>query len=238
MIKVLVQYWNCEQWLQKCINSIQTQADVEFECHIADDMSTDGSVAIVKEMIKDDPRFTFTQRTEKYWQVRNYYEYTHEQCEDEDIIVHVDGDDWLANKFVLRDVQKDYDSDPELWIAYGQFQFLNGTMGFSAPVEDWDNIRYSMWTTSHLRTYKAWLFNLIKEKDCKYFGEWTECTGDKFILYPMLEMAGKEHTKFVPDVRYIYNDQNPLNEHKTSLQKQISAEHYVRALTPYERIEK
>ncbi len=38
-------------------------------------------------------------------------------------------------------------------------------------------------------------------------------------MYPMLEMSGKDHYKFMVEVNYIYNEQNPLNDHKINMGK-------------------
>ena len=58
---------------------------------------------------------------------------------------------------------------------------------------------------------------------------------DWAFLYPMLEMAGT-HTLFIPEVLYIYNQQNPLSDYKTdaTLQQQLS--NYIRQQEPYDRL--
>jgi hypothetical protein len=33
----------------------------------------------------------------------------------------------------------------------------------------------------------------------------------------MLEMSGDEHYRFMPEINYVYNDTNPLNDHKIDL---------------------
>jgi len=238
MIKVIVQYCNCEEWITKCLLSVAMQADCEYECIIMDDCSTDNSLMLVADATRDMPNVRVIKHSEKHWQARNYYEMAHNYCDDEDIIVTLDGDDWFPDKFVLKNVEEIYRKNKHLWITWGQFVCSSGKPGWCSNIEDWPYLRKGPWVTSHLRTFKAWLFKKIKEKDLKYYGEWTRCTGDKFVLYPMLEMAGPEHSKFIDKAMYVYNDINPLNEHKVRYQEQMSAEVYVRNLPPYERIEK
>lgn len=36
-------------------------------------------------------------------------------------------------------------------------------------------------------------------------------------MYPMLEMSGEEHYRFISDVNYVYNETNPINEHKVDI---------------------
>ena len=36
-------------------------------------------------------------------------------------------------------------------------------------------------------------------------------------MFPMLEMAGEEHYRFMSEINYIYNETNPINEHKVDM---------------------
>jgi len=45
-----------------------------------------------------------------------------------------------------------------------------------------------------------------------YQGHYPNHSFDNAFMYPMVEMAGLKHTKFVEKILYVYNDQNPLNE--------------------------
>ena len=36
-------------------------------------------------------------------------------------------------------------------------------------------------------------------------------------MYPMLEMATMEHYKFLPEINYVYNSDNSINEHKVNM---------------------
>ena len=45
-------------------------------------------------------------------------------------------------------------------------------------------------------------------------GEYWQVAGDLAFLYPMLEMAGDEHYKFIETINYVYNEENPINDHK------------------------
>ena len=51
-----------------------------------------------------------------------------------------------------------------------------------------------------------------------------------------MEMAGK-HSKFISDIIYIYNTDNPINDHKVNVNLQQSLEHYIRSLPKYQKIE-
>ena len=65
---------------------------------------------------------------------------------------------------------------------------------------------------SHLRTYKRWLVDKIDGTDFQIDGRFYPCAGDLALMFPMVEMAGPAHARFIEDVLYLYNAVNPLNE--------------------------
>lgn len=56
-ISVIVPVYNVENYISRCIKSIQEQTYKDFEVLIIDDESQDKSIEIVKKLIKNDPRF-------------------------------------------------------------------------------------------------------------------------------------------------------------------------------------
>jgi glycosyltransferase involved in cell wall biosynthesis len=54
---ILTTVYNCENYIQKSLFSIMLQSFKDFKCYITDDLSTDNSVNIIKEIIKNDDRF-------------------------------------------------------------------------------------------------------------------------------------------------------------------------------------
>jgi hypothetical protein len=87
---------------------------------------------------------------------------------------------------------------------------------------------------SHLRTWKSWLWKKIKNEDLKdKEGNYWDIAGDLGFMFPMVEMSGKEHFRFIPDVLYIYNESNPINDHKVNLKKVISVANIIRNKPKY-----
>jgi hypothetical protein len=64
-------------------------------------------------------------------------------------------------------------------------------------------------------------------------GNYWNVAGDLSFMYPMIEMSGKEHFEFINDVIYIYNESNPINDHKVNIQNVITTANKIRAKTPY-----
>tara|TARA_R110002051_G_scaffold8568_2_gene35606 strand:- start:8096 stop:8818 length:723 start_codon:yes stop_codon:yes gene_type:complete len=206
--------YNCEDYIKQCIVSIKAQSHRDFVCYITDDLSTDKTLEVAKEAVGSDERFVIISNKEKLYQPGNYDNVirNNSNISDDDIVVEVDGDDWLPDNKVFDRVVSYY-ADGNTWITYGQFRYSNGRAGFAKEV-DINTIRGSVFTASHLRTWKAFLWRSIPQELLKVNGYYAHSAGDIYFMVPMLERATVKHTKFITDVNYIYNEDNPLNDHK------------------------
>lgn len=235
---IVTTLYNAENYVERCIGSLMGQNFKDFKCYITDDLSTDSSVIKVKNMIKDDERFILIENKEKMYQPGNYDQVIryNKNINDDDIIVEVDGDDWLPDSSVLKRIYNVY-SDKNIWIANGTFRYSNGQSGFSSPQSNFDNIRQSRFTASHIRTWKAFLWRNIKPEDLKdENGIYWKVTGDLSFMFPMLEMSGQEHYKFMSEINYIYNEENPINDHKVDLTLVNDIAIKIRNMKPYKRL--
>jgi glycosyltransferase involved in cell wall biosynthesis len=235
---ILTTLYNAEKYVERCIGSIMGQKKGDFKCYITDDMSTDNSVAIVKDMIQGDNRFVLIENKEKMYQPGNYDQIIRGDygIDDNDIIIEIDGDDWLPDSLVFDRILNTY-MDENIWIANGSFRYSDGRMGFAAPPINVDNIRYEPFTASHLRTWKAFLWRAIEADYLKdENGVYWEVAGDLAFMFPMIEMAGNEHYKFMPEINYIYNEENPLNDHKVNMPKVHSIVNKIRFRKKYDRL--
>jgi glycosyltransferase involved in cell wall biosynthesis len=218
MIIVTTAY-NCQDYIEKCIGSLMGQNFTDFKCYITDDLSTDNTVNVVKNMIKGDDRFILIENKVKMYQPGNYDQIIRDNSDihDNEIVVEVDGDDWLPDSKTLSRINEVY-SNQDVWIANGSFRYSNGSRGFSSKQENFDNLRGSRFTASHIRTWRAFLWRKINQDDLKdENGDYWKVTGDLSFMFPMLEMAGEERYRFMDEINYIYNEENPLNDHKVDL---------------------
>jgi glycosyltransferase involved in cell wall biosynthesis len=218
-VVVVTTLFNAEKYIEKCIESIRNQSFSNFQCYITDDLSTDKSAEIVKKTISSDNRFTLIENKKKWFQPGNYDQIIryNDNIEDNDIIIEVDGDDWLPDDKVFDRIYNVYKND-NIWIANGSFMYQNNMLGFSSPQKDFDNLRTSRFTASHIRTWRAFLWREIFEEDLKdEDGEYWKISGDLSFMFPMLEMSGEKHYRFMNEINYVYNEDNPLNDHKVDL---------------------
>lgn len=235
MILIMTTLFNAERFIATCIGSMKIQTK-PFHCVITDDMSTDNSVKIVKQLIDADSRFTLIENTKKMYQPGNYYQISKMDFSDDDIVVTLDGDDWFPDAATLERVESYYTA--RTMMCFGQFVWLtNGSFyeGFTAKPTNLLDIRNCRWTTSHLRTFRLGLFRSIQEADLiSPTGNYWECTGDQAIIFPMIEMCSPDRIKFVNDVNMVYNNDNPINDHKVNGGIQLEYERLIRSKQKYQ----
>ena len=51
MIKVVSCFWNAENYIEKCINSVKNQIHKNFKMYLVDDVSTDNTVNKIKKLL-------------------------------------------------------------------------------------------------------------------------------------------------------------------------------------------
>jgi glycosyltransferase involved in cell wall biosynthesis len=234
---VLTTTFNCENFIEKSLLSIMSQRFKDFKCYVTDDMSTDNTVKIIKETIKNDSRFILVENHEKFYQPGNYEQIIRwREIEGNEVCVEVDGDDWLPNSNVLSKINEVY-QDENVWMTSGSFKYHDGRPGFANPPSKFTDIRKQTFTLSHLRTWRAWLWKKILPEDLKdENGKFWGVAGDLAFMFPMLEMSGQEHYRFLPDINYIYNESNPINDHKVNLNKVMTTVHKIRNKKEYQKL--
>ena len=243
MIKIISCFWNAEDYIRKCIDSVINQNLKDFKMFLVDDLSDDNTVNLIREKIKDDNRFELIVNKEKKYKLKNIDDLLLDEnlFDDEDIIVELDGDDWLENNNVLSLIDEKYKQNKNLWITNGSFVYSNGGFGFSSKVNP-DTIRTDTFLFSHLRTWKVHLWrNINEESFMDTDGQYFKSGGDAAYSFPMVEMAGDKHYEYIPNILYVYNEQNPRNDHKPgsgsgSAHEQVRCSNIIRNLPKYKNL--
>lgn len=236
----IVPFYNCSKWIQKCINSIKRQTYGRFKCFLVDDMSTDNSAQLVKQIISGDDRFKLIENKEKKYALGNIaFVLNNEKLKQEDIVILIDGDDWLSSVGVLDKLNKEYNND--ILMTYGSYVYsTTGQKGvepsaYPKDVIEKNSFRKDAWRASHLRTFRYYLWTKLDQDDLKENGEYYPMTYDQAIMLPMLEMSA-ERSLYIPEVLLIYNRQNPLSVDKIKAKKQSDLAIQIRNKKPYKRI--
>jgi glycosyltransferase involved in cell wall biosynthesis len=216
-IVVIIPFYNASAYLERCVSSVLSQKYDNFKAVFIDDCSTDNSWELLPH---NDIRCVCVKNTENLSALPNIHNAILNYCEKEDICVLLDGDDAFLKKNTLEYVNSFFEEN-NCWIMYGQFVFSTGGVGFaSAYTEDeFKNIRKSPFKVSHLRSFKAGLYQKIKEQDSNFScmkdkdGNFYRISYDVAMFAPMLDMCPFEKVKFNNIPLYLYNFENPISDH-------------------------
>jgi len=237
---IIVPFYNCEKWIKKCIKSIKKQKYKNFTCVLIDDVSTDNSKNIVKDEISGDNRFKLIiNKTKKYALANIVAGIDSLECDDNDVNILLDGDDWFASSRTLDRLYNAYEDNTLM--TYGSYIYNPGGQQGVEPskypeeVIKTNSFREDQWRASHLRTFKYKLWKNLDKNDLKDNNKYYEMTYDQAIMLPLLEMAS-ERSKYIPEVLHVYNKENPLNIDKIKAQKQSELAQIIRNKKPYTRI--
>ena len=240
-LKIVVPFYNVEKWIKQCIESIKSQNYKNFSCVVIDDVSTDDSYEKCISAVGDDKRFVVVKNEEKKYALKNIVDGINLlNPNDDDIIITVDGDDWVYDESVFGKVNERY-MDSGCLITYGNYErYPDGKLGHCTRYPDSiiknNMFRNDHWRASHLRTFKYLLWKNIKNEDfLNNEGEYLDVVYDHAIMFPMLEMAS-ERQEYFREPLYVYNTSNPANNFKIKLQKQRRYDTMIRSRNKYKRL--
>lgn len=235
---IIVPSYNNSAFVEKNLRSIFTQHYGNFRLIYIDDDSSDTTYTRAKgliEELKGQKSVTLIRNPTNEGSLANLHRVIH-TCEDNEIVVIVDGDDFLAHEGVLTFLNEVYE-DKEVWMTYGNYldypsferqePVLCGQFSEAAGP-----LRQQPWIFGHLHTFYASLFKQIRFSDLLYRGRCFAMAGDLAFIYPLLEMAGA-HVRYVPEVLYLYNRANPLSDHRMNFPFQDECAEVIRGKEPY-----
>ena len=239
LFNIIVPVFNAEQYLEKCLNSIIKQAYKNFQVKIIDDCSTDSSYEIASSICSKYKNFAIFKNKRRLGALNNIHNLLGLRVKhpSNTIDLLLDGDDYLYSGDVLNIIYEKY-LDSNCLITYGSHLSSKGVQGKKYPwlIRKLNLYRKYFWYASHLRTFRhdLWLSvnpNDLKNKNGQYFS----VAWDLAIMFPMLEMAGNRQ-EFMKDLLYVYNDQNPISDHKIRRKEQILAAKEIRRKKRYQEV--
>ncbi len=201
---------NAEKYVARCIESVQRQTYPHWDHFVVDAKSNDFTVRKARAQGKLTPigpvSWTHVSVNKKRQAaLENCWEIWSKLPPDE-VIVWLDGDDWLATDHAFDILARTYASPAEPWLTYGQFMMATGEVGFASPYYPGENPRQTHWRATHLKTFRAGLVQqmnrrLLLKPDNE---TWCDLAIDKAVMYPLLDMAGDRHA-FISQILYVYN---------------------------------
>ena len=204
-----------------------------------DDCSTDSSYEIASKICTKYKNFDIFKNSRRLGALNNISKLLGFNVKDpsKTIDILIDGDDYLYSCDVLSIIYEKY-LETNCLITYGSHLSSKGVQGKKYPwlIRNFNLYRKYFWYASHLRTFRhdLWLSvnpNDLLNKNNQYF----TVAWDLAIMFPMLEMAGNRQ-EFMKDLLYVYNDQNPISDHKIRRKKQILAGKEIRQKMKYQKM--
>lgn len=164
------------------------------------------------------------------------------KLKDNDIICLIDGDDHLSRADALQIVYNAHTIGA--WLTYGSYYCLSewhegkdAAKKHRGSYRNREEYRKLMWRASHLKTFRYGLYRRLNPN--WYFGpdrHVLRVCSDLALMFPMMEMAGKEHIRHIDKAIYVYNDMSPHNDHKVRGKEQKEIEYWLRFQEPYQKI--
>jgi glycosyltransferase involved in cell wall biosynthesis len=234
---IIIPAYNAENYIERCIRSVAQQDYDNYHVYIVNDASTDKTLEVAIKTINKlnlTSKFSVLSNPQNMGAVFNQVHTIKKYCTDHDIVMLLDGDDWLVN-------------DPEIFHQYNNIYHKGAEFTYGSswsvvdeiplisqpyPPEVKQNRSYREYAFNwhmpytHFRTFKAKL--LLSIPDSHFHdenGTWFREGGDNAVFYNILENANPDKVVCVPDIVYNYNDANPLNDYKVNgVTQNITAE--------------
>jgi glycosyltransferase involved in cell wall biosynthesis len=257
-LKIIINCGACENWIEKCLRSLRSQTHTAWAAYVSVDPWGDETVRAALSAKDGDSRiFVHVNETRSYSTANLVEAIRRSQADPEDIIVQLDGDDWLYTREALEVIVDTY-RKTDCWLTYGSWissiraaavEFGsngNGASGDWSPQhgkwpaypEDAEDYRRTEWLATSIRTWKKWLWDLIDDADLRDpTGRYFTVAQDHAIMFPMLEMSGPSRARHISETLMVYNTENPNRSENTQPRAQIDNALYLRGRKPYARLE-
>jgi len=231
-IAVVTPFYNAEQYILRCIDSVVTQNYNNWSLYLINDASTDGSKFAINHKLKTLPedissKIEVITNTENKGAVYNQINTLRNAVFGQDtIVVLLDGDDALINDNNIFNFYNNLYASGNVDYSYGScWSEVDNIPLIAQPypkavrdAKDYRNYKFN-WGMPypHLRTFRRELLNYIDDAVFKdESGEWFKAGGDNATFYNILEQADPNKIKVVQDIVMLYNDKNPLNDYKVN----------------------
>lgn len=229
-IVVVSPFWNAENYIKKHIQSVASQ-DYDNYLHILiNDASTDASKQIAEQTIQDveTGKVVLINNDQNNGAIHNQISAVADYVEPDDIVMLLDGDDWLINNNTIFHYYNDlYDQGYEF--TYGSMWSLADDIPLVAqeyPVHIKETRLYRThhfnWKIpyTHLRSCLGKHFQELDVSKFQVNGEWMKSGADNPLFYELIERVESSKIYCNREIICVYNDANPLNDYKVRSEEQ------------------
>ena len=203
---------NASPWIGRTLDSVAHQTWRHFRCVVYDDASDDDTADRVITQAKQDSRFRLRRGTTRAGAARARWRVLSDlgDAQDSDLVLILDGDDWLAGPGSLATLTR-FCTARGLLASHGTFLHPDRTPSswsrdYPQNVKRHGTYRMFPWVATHPRVFRYGLFRVLagmpgaEASACEFLS-----ATDMALFLPLLELAG-EATAHCPVPTYIYND--------------------------------
>ena len=222
--------YNVSSNLKTLIDSTKGQTSDQWHHFLIDDISSDNSADMMKEMVENDDRYTVIINEQKKYALRNIIDVARTYQDHDDIIIGViDGDDSLCNNDTVSLTLDAYEKGSDIvWTGH---RWDVNSLNISRQMPLNVNPYQWPWCTSHFRTFRASLLkNVIDKNFIDANGQWFERGYDQALMLPLLCLT--KNRRYIDEICYLYNIDSssiPKDKRNWHEMKQISTINFVRA---------
>ena len=229
-IVVVSTFYNCEQYIARCIRSIATQDYDNYSVYLVNDASTDDTSAVIAETLGQLPKpirdkFILIENEINIGAVANQVAVFRSLKDPEAVVMILDGDDSLVNDNTIFSYYNGvYDGTTEFtygscWSMVDNIPLISQPYPEAVKKARAYRQHHFNWILpyTHLRTFKQRLIRDIPDSNFQdATGEWYRAGGDGSTFYSLIEAADPAQVKCLPDIVYYYNDTSPINDYKVN----------------------
>ena len=226
--------YNASFHLSELYESLREQSNKNWNWVILNDMSNDDTLEIANNIAKSDElkRVTIVNHIEKKFALKGIVDYLQSNYTSkhaDTIVAIVDGDDALCNENTVDLVLKEYNDNQELEVLWTAHSWDINGMNISRDMPGNINPYQYPWVSSHLKTFKLGVLQMISNKNFKDLdGNWFERGYDQAIYLPLLHLA--KSRKFLNEICYLYRiNSNSLKVRDWKEKSQMDTIRLVRA---------
>lgn len=238
--KIIINCGPCEDYIGLCFDSLRAQTHRGWEAFVTIDACADDTAERAWAARRGDGRIDIRVNAERRYAMSNLvHAVGRSGAGPHDIIVILDGDDWLASDRALERIVAEY-RQRECWMTYGSWVTNDPSRtGASAGLwpaypEGTTRFRETTWLGTAVRSWKKWLWDLVDDRHFRdEEGNYIRIAEDQATMLPMLEMSGTGKARHIPDALMIYNRLTPHACGKIHLDLMRQTAAYVRSLPAY-----
>ena len=236
---VVINCGPCAPFIDRCLASLESQAYSHWRALVTVDPCGDETYEEALKVAQRDRRIAVRRNSLRRYALENLVRaIRHTSLDPEDVIVILDGDDWLNVDDALSTIAETYNQH-DCWLTYGSWvsnvpeRHAGKWPAYPAGTEDF---RAAPWRATHLRTWKRWLWDLLDDDDLRDDeGRYFRVAVDLAVMIPLLEISGSSRAHHITEPIYFLNRQYDSRTDDERFREKQRNDRLIRSRCPYRR---